>query len=485
MNTAIKNFKKLKKKVHNHDKKEIKRSHPIDSCILKAKKPEEKDFVLDQVDIPQPEDTRTQMITNDDTDVKILRKLIKKTPIKPNVPTFSKKVSCYVCKSRFHELHHFYDQLCPKCGDFNFQKRSQECDFTGRIALVTGGRVKIGYQITLYLLRHNCTVVVTSRFNKDCFTRFAQESDFDSFKDCLTIYPLDLRDLSGIMKFVEHLNNKLPKLDILINNAAQTVRRDAIYYQHLLDVESKSLDSFNNPAIYQCLPQDFGILNSTSHSMMFQLPNRSESLTLQIQPDKVSSLGASVLQSQFPVLGSDLNPNLSNFPKDVLDINAQQVDLSTNTSWNKQLNDVDIFEFAETQVINCWAPFILCSKLKPLMSHGENQNKFIINVASMEGKFDYQNKTSRHPHTNMSKAALNMLTRTCGSSLAESGIYMNSVDTGWVSEMIQNKLFKKDRTVPLDEIDGAMRVLDPIIIGINEGKLMHSLFLKDYTPTTW
>ena len=119
------------------------------------------------------------------------------------------------------------------------------------------------------------------------------------------------------------------------------------------------------------------------------------------------------------------------------------------------------------------------------MSRNIDDSKFIVNVASMEGKFDYHNKTTRHPHTNMSKAGLNMLTRTCGSFLAQSGIYMNSADTGWVSEMVQTQLFKKDRTVPLDEIDGAMRVLDPIIMGINEGKLVHSLFLKDYTSSTW
>ena len=331
---------------------------------MKAKKLDEKDFVLDQVDVSEAEDTRVKMITNDDIDIKILRKLIRKTPKKPiNTLPFKINQLCYVCKTRFSNYHHFYDRLCDKCGDLNFQKRNQECDFTGKIALVTGARVKIGYQIALYLLRHNCTVIATSRFNKDCFTRFTQETDFESFKDRLTIYPLDLRDLSGVMKFIEHLNNKLPKLDILINNAAQTVRRDAVYYQHLLDVESRSLDSFDNPAIYQCLPQDFGILTSGSHSMMFQLPNSSNSTTFQIQSDKVTSMATSALQSQFPILESDLNPNLDNFPKNILDINAQQVDLSTTTSWNKQLDNIDIFEFAETQVINCWAPFILCSKL--------------------------------------------------------------------------------------------------------------------------
>ena len=485
--TMARILRSLRKKANKDEFRERKQSKIIKFSELKAKKLKEKDLILNRMLNSQLGGVQTEVAAPADKSMRILRKLIQKKP-KVLQRTYSRKSNskCYVCKKYYESPHHFYDQLCPKCGDFNFDKRNQKCDFTGKIALVTGGRVKIGYQITLYLLRNNCTVVVTSRFNKDCFTRFTQESDFDLFKDRLTIYPLDLRDLSGVLEFVGYLNNKLPKLDILINNAAQTIRRHPAYYQHLLDVESKPLDSFNNVSIYQCLPQDFGALDSAApNSLMLQLPYNNTSVTFEIQPNKVSSLGRSVLQSQIPVLSSDLNSDLNLFPRGVLDTDSLQVDLSNTTSWDKQLNDIDIFEFAETQVINSWAPFILCSKLKDLMSRNPNQDKFVVNVASMEGKFDYYTKSTKHPHTNMSKAALNMLTRTCGGFLARSRIYMNSADTGWVSEMEQTHLLQKFRTAPLNEVDGAMRVLDPIIVGINEGNPVHSLFFKDYKSVTW
>jgi NAD(P)-dependent dehydrogenase (short-subunit alcohol dehydrogenase family) len=123
----------------------------------------------------------------------------------------------------------------------------------------------------------------------------------------------------------------------------------------------------------------------------------------------------------------------------------------------------------EVYVINACAPFIFCSQLKPLMEKSPDRPRFIVNVSAMEGQFYKRFKNSTHPHTNMAKAALNMMTRSAGCFYALSDIYMNAADTGWVTDENPIKLNKSRdiMTVPLDEIDGAMRVLDCVFMGYN------------------
>ena len=71
----------------------------------------------------------------------------------------------------------------------------------------------------------------------------------------------------------------------------------------------------------------------------------------------------------------------------------------------------------EVQLVNAVAPFILCARLKPLMLRAPGRDKHVVNVSAMEGIFSRGTKTDRHPHTNMAKAALNMLTLTVGARL--------------------------------------------------------------------
>jgi hypothetical protein len=129
--------------------------------------------------------------------------------------------TCHICKNSFKKVHHFYDQLCSNCSEFNFAKRSFSFDLTDKVALVTGARVKIGYQIALKLLRMNCTVLITTRFPHDASIRFSKENDFEEFGNRLYIYGIDFRDISMVHQFARHIKHVHPRLDILINNAAQ------------------------------------------------------------------------------------------------------------------------------------------------------------------------------------------------------------------------------------------------------------------------
>lgn len=378
----------------------------------------------------------------------------------------SSNILCYVCKQRTSKLHFFYDQMCYDCGLFNYQKRFQTCDLTGKYAILTGARVKIGYQTALILLRNGCNLVATTRFPKDALNRFSQEKDFDIWKGRLMIYGLDLRNLSLLKNLCEELINTLPHLDILINNAAQTNRRHPLFYKNLVTIEKSQVDNDLRNIINDKFPCAYPEINLFA---IKNIPFNSETNSF----DQLSE------KNNGQIISNPFDPTLRKyFPDNCLDINNQQIDLTTKNSWTKKFSEISFQEFAETQVINSWAPYLLCFYLRPLLANNPSDNKHIINVSSMEGRFN-KFKNIFHPHTNMAKASLDMLTRTCAKDFKEDNIFMNSVDTGWVSEMLPIEQLRK-RTVPLDEVDGAMRVLDPIFNGLNGKGKAYGLFFKDY-----
>src|SRR3954452_1520087 len=147
---------------------------------------------------------------------------------------------CYVCKRRYVEIHAFYDQLCPACGDFNYRKRTETADLSGRVALLTGGRVKIGYQAGVKLPRAGVHLIVTTRFPRDSAARYARESDFEEWSDRLEIFGLDLRHTPSVEAFCTHLSTNCDRLDFIVNNACQTVRRPPDFYRHMLARENVS-----------------------------------------------------------------------------------------------------------------------------------------------------------------------------------------------------------------------------------------------------
>ncbi len=398
-------------------------------------------------------------------------------------PRLNKERDCYVCKQPFSKVHRYYDAMCQPCGDFNYAKREQSTDLAGHYAVVTGARVKIGYQASLKLLRAGAHVIVTTRFPVDAADRFSREQDFSSYRQRLQIHGLDLRHTPSVELFTRFLAERLPRLDYILNNACQTVRRPAGFFQHLLAREAEVVAAL--PADLQC--------TLAGHEELRRMLAGSRAQTTGALSLTERSQGEGLLHSaalsQRRYLDEDYRGGEALFPLDRLDEDRQQVDLREVNSWRLRMHEVETPELLEVQLVNAIAPYILNARLKPLMLRTAGAHKHIVNVSAIEGQFYRTTKTDKHAHTNMAKAALNMMTRTSAPDFVKDGIHMNAVDTGWITDedpaVHAARKAEAGFSPPLDIIDGAARIVDPIFAGNLTGEHVWGQFLKDYKPAPW
>src|SRR3984885_7759627 len=397
---------------------------------------------------------------------------------------FRQERNCYVCKQPFAKMHRYYDSMCETCGEFNYAKRGQTADLDGHYALITGARVKIGFQASLKLLRAGAHAIVTTRFPVDAIDRYSKEPDFGAFRERLEIHGLDLRHTPSVELFTQFLLERLPRLDYLLNNACQTVRRPAGFFEHLLAREGAALaalpDSWRGPL--------------ARHDELRRRIEGSHELTSGALVAATRSLhGEGLLHSaalsQRRYLDEDYQSGEALFPADRYDEDLQQVDLRDVNSWRLRMHEVKTPELLEVQLVNAVAPYVLNARLKPLMLRTSGRHKHVVNVSAVEGQFYRTTKTDKHPHTNMAKAALNMMTRTSAPDFVKDGIHMNAVDTGWVTDEDPAAHAARKANLgfapPLDIIDGAARIVDPLFSGRLSGEHIWGQFLKDYKPAPW
>jgi NAD(P)-dependent dehydrogenase (short-subunit alcohol dehydrogenase family) len=382
---------------------------------------------------------------------------------------------CYICKQRYTLVDAFYHQLCPDCAELNRSKRDARTDLSGRRALLTGGRAKIGMYIALRLLRDGAHTTITTRFPGDAIRRFSAMDDSDTWLHRLRIVGIDLRDPAQVVALADSVAAEGP-LDILINNAAQTVKRSPGSYSALIDAESEALPSGARPDVIT-----FG-KTSEAHpaSLASSLPHSDTGAV------SGEALSAEAVSSLALLAGSATAERIE---KGIaIDAGGLVPDLADTNSWIHTVEQVDPVELLEVQLCNSVAPFILVSRLRAAMEASPARRKYVVNVSAMEGQFSRAYKGPGHPHTNMAKAALNMLTRTSAKEMLESGILMSAVDTGWITDErphpTKMRLAGEGFHAPLDLVDGAARVYDPIVQG-ELGVDVHGQFLKDFSPSPW
>ena len=385
----------------------------------------------------------------------------------PTVGTLGRARACYICKERYRDVDAFYHQLCPACAMVNRARRDARTDLTGRRALLTGGRAKIGMYIALRLLRDGAHTTITTRFPADAVRRFSAMHDSSQWLHRLSIVGIDLRDPAQVVALADAVAAAGP-LDILINNAAQTVRRTPGAYGQLIAAESAPPPEGPLPEVL-----DVGYRVGAGSNAIAAHPS-----TYALTPHALTALALTSGSASLERVAEQT----------AIDAGGLVPDLVAVNSWTRRVHEVDPVELLEVQLCNVTAPFVLVSRLRASMAAAPARRKYVVNVSAMEGQFGRVYKGAGHPHTNMAKAALNMLTRTSARDLFAEGILMTSVDTGWITDErphpTKARLADEGFHAPLDLVDGAARVYDPIVRG-EEGVDLYDCFLKDYAKSAW
>ena len=378
--------------------------------------------------------------------------------------TLRRARACYTCKQRYTEVDAFHHQLCPPCAALHRSRREARTDLTGRRALLTGGRAKIGMHIALRLLRDGAETTITTRFPADAVRRFTAMHDSADWLHRLRVVGIDLRDPGQVVALADDVAAR-GHLDILINTAAQTVRRSPGANDQLVAAESAALPAGPLPEL----------LDLSGARPRRALPPAQRTVAAHAVTELALAGGSASLERV--AAGS------------AIDAGGLVPDLDPVNSWTRRVEEVDALELLEVQLCNVTAPFVLVSRLRPCLAASSARRTYVVNVSAMEGQFGRGYKGPGHPHTNMAKAALNMLTRTSSQEMFQTDrILMTAVDTGWITDErphpLKARLHQEGFAAPLDLVDGAARVYDPIVRG-ELGEDLYGVFLKDYAPAAW
>ncbi|WOO83176.1 putative protein [Vanrija pseudolonga] len=399
--------------------------------------------------------------------------------------TLHRARKCYVCKARYKSVHFFYYALCPECAELNYAKRNPVTDLRGRRALVTGGRAKIGMYVVLWLLRNGAHVTLTTRFPADAVRRFATFDDATGWTDRLEIVGIDLRDPRQVLRLAERV--AAAGLDILINNAAQTIRRSAEAYAPLLRAEAEGLPAGENQPKVHILERFSAPVPCGTRAL--PLPQAAEHLTVADVAVRAESTASSALATIADRnISQALTPNSNPSNTARIDAGGLLPDLGHTNTWSNTVGSIPALEILEVSLCNATAPMLLINALRPALAASPHARTYIVNVSAAEGQFAHY-KTPGHAHTNMQKAGLNMITRTAADEMfATDGILMTSVDTGWVTDErpwdAKLEAWGQGFRCPLDLVDGAARIYDPIVRG-EEGEDVYGVLLKDYRVVEW
>lgn len=399
--------------------------------------------------------------------------------------TLHRARKCYVCKHKYTTVHFFYHAMCPACAELNYAKRNPVVDLRGRRALVTGGRAKIGMYIVLWLLRNGAHVTLTTRFPADAVRRFAAFEDAGDWTHRLEIVGIDLRDPRQVLRLAERV--AAAGVDILINNAAQTIRRSAEAYAPLLRAEAEGLPAGENqPKVHilgRCAPP------VPCGPRALPLPHAAEKIAVTDVAVPVESTDTSALATIAERnLSQALTPNLEPTNAARIDAGGLLPDLGHANTWSNTIGSIPALEILEVSLCNATAPMLLINALRPALAASPHARTYIVNVSAAEGQFAHHKKPG-HAHTNMQKAGLNMITRTAAEEMfVTDGILMTSVDTGWVTDErpwdAKLEAWEHGFRCPLDLVDGAARVYDPIVRG-EAGEDVYGVLLKDYRVAQW
>ncbi|MCY7397074.1 MAG: SDR family NAD(P)-dependent oxidoreductase [Nocardioides sp.] len=395
---------------------------------------------------------------------------------------------CYMCKSAYTMVDVFYHYLCPTCAVLSHAKRDQHADLSGKRALLTGGRAKIGMYIALRLLRDGAHTTITTRFPHDAVRRFAAMPDSSRWIDRLRVVGIDLRDPTQVISLADEVAAAGP-LDVLINNACQTVRRSPGSYGPLVEGEKAPL------------PRGVPLPEMLSFDRVSQAHPAAIAGALAARPvahhdgeslehARATHTAAAMTALALTAGHASLDAHHSGT---AVDAGGLLPDTQPTNSWTQTVDQVDPLELLEVQLCNAVAPFLLVSRLRPALAAAARAapsgRAHVVNVSAMEGQFGRKYKGAGHPHTNMAKAALNMMTRTSAAELLETDrILMNAVDTGWITDERPHadklRLASEGFHAPLDLVDGAARVFDPVVQG-ETGTDLSGHLLKDYRPSAW